>query len=79
MDLVAARLSMRPSPDPAACTGCRKCEEICPEGAISIVDGAARVDLSRCIRCYCCHELCEYDAIELERPLLLRLANRIGG
>jgi uncharacterized protein (DUF362 family)/Pyruvate/2-oxoacid:ferredoxin oxidoreductase delta subunit len=79
MDLVAARLSMRPSPDPAACTGCRKCEEICPEGAISIVDGAARVDLSRCIRCYCCHELCEQDAIELERPLLMRLANRIGG
>ena len=76
---VAARLSIRPRPDPEVCTGCRKCEEICPEGAISVVDGAARVDLSKCIRCYCCHELCEHDAIELERPLLLRLANRIGG
>lgn len=76
---VAARLSIRPRPDPAVCTGCRKCEEICPEGAISVVEGAARVDLSKCIRCYCCHELCEHDAIELERPLLLRLANRIGG
>lgn len=78
-DMVAARLSMRPSPDPAVCTACGKCAEICPEGAISIVDRAARVDLSKCIKCYCCHELCEYDAIELERPLLLRLANRIGG
>jgi uncharacterized protein (DUF362 family) len=78
-DLVAAKLSMRPSPDPAVCTACGKCAEICPEGAISIVDRAARVDLSKCIKCYCCHELCEYDAIELERPLLLRLANRIGG
>lgn len=78
-DMVAARLSMRPSPDPAVCTACGKCAEICPEGAISIVDRAARVDLSKCIKCYCCHELCEHDAIELERPLLLRLANRIGG
>lgn len=78
-DMVAARLSMRPSPDPAVCTACGKCAEICPEGAISMVDRAARVDLSKCIKCYCCHELCEYDAIELERPLLLRLANRIGG
>ena len=78
-DMVAAKLSMRPSPDPAVCTACGKCAEICPEGAISIVDRAARVDLSKCIKCYCCHELCEHDAIELERPLLLRLANRIGG
>jgi ferredoxin len=78
-DMVAARLSIRPRPDAAVCTACGKCAEICPEGAISIVDRAARVDLSKCIKCYCCHELCEQDAIELERPLLLRLANRIGG
>ena len=78
-DMAASRLSIRPCPDPAVCTGCRKCAEICPEGAISIVDGAARVDLSKCIRCYCCHELCEHDAIELKRPLLMRLVNRIGG
>lgn len=78
-DMVAARLSIRPRPDPVVCTACGKCAEICPEGAISVVDRAARVDLSKCIRCYCCHELCEHDAIELERPLLMRLINRIGG
>jgi uncharacterized protein (DUF362 family)/Pyruvate/2-oxoacid:ferredoxin oxidoreductase delta subunit len=78
-DMFAARMSMRPRPDPAVCTACGKCVEICPRGAISIVDRSARVDLSKCIKCYCCHELCEHDAIELERPLLLRLANRIGG
>jgi uncharacterized Fe-S center protein len=47
--------------------------EICPANAIAIEGKVAVVDLKKCQRCYCCHELCEYDAIELERPLLMKL------
>lgn len=72
-------MSLRPRPDPDKCTGCRKCVDICPAGAITISERMAVIDDTACFRCYCCHELCEHDAIELERPLLLRLANRIGG
>lgn len=66
-------MALRPLPVAGLCTGCRKCVEICPADAISIVDGVARVDQKKCQRCYCCHELCEQDAIELERPLLMRM------
>ena len=68
-------VAIRPYPDPEKCTGCGKCADICPRGAISLADNVAGVDLRKCIRCYCCHELCEHDAIELERPVLLRLVS----
>lgn len=70
--------SIRPRPDPSLCTGCGKCANICPENAISIVDGTAVIAYRRCIRCYCCHELCEHDALELEKPVMLRIALRLG-
>jgi formate hydrogenlyase subunit 6/NADH:ubiquinone oxidoreductase subunit I len=38
-----------------------------------MMGGLATVDLRKCIKCYCCHELCENDAIDLDRPLLMRL------
>lgn len=73
MDRFGKMLSLKPLPSPDRCTGCRKCADICPENAVSMVDAVAVVDPDRCIRCYCCHELCEYSAIDLERPLLMRL------
>ncbi len=68
--------SLRPSPDPGKCTACGKCVEVCPESAMRIADGCARVDLSKCVRCYCCNEMCEHDAVRLERPALMRLRRR---
>jgi uncharacterized protein (DUF362 family) len=47
------------------CIACSRCEEICPRGAVKVIEGRARVDYSRCIRCYCCHEVCPVDAIRL--------------
>jgi uncharacterized protein (DUF362 family)/NAD-dependent dihydropyrimidine dehydrogenase PreA subunit len=73
MDRFGRMLSLTPSPARERCTGCRKCAEVCPEKAIAMVGRVAKVDARKCIRCYCCHELCEYDAIDLERPVLMRL------
>jgi uncharacterized Fe-S center protein len=73
MDRFGRMLSLTPSPAPERCTGCRKCAEVCPEKAIAMAGRVAKVDARKCIRCYCCHELCEYDAIDLERPALMRL------
>jgi uncharacterized protein (DUF362 family) len=47
------------------CIGCGDCEEICPKGAVTVHEGAARVDYWKCIRCYCCHEVCPENAIRL--------------
>jgi len=60
----ARRGKRLPSPT-ERCTGCGRCEEICPKGAIKVSEKRARVDPSLCIRCYCCHEVCPENAIKL--------------
>jgi len=69
----------RPGIVAPACIGCRKCERICPVQAITVREGKAAIDLSRCIRCYCCHEMCTEHAIALSRSLTGRLLARLFG
>jgi uncharacterized protein (DUF362 family)/NAD-dependent dihydropyrimidine dehydrogenase PreA subunit len=73
MRVYGNRMALRPHPVEGRCTGCKRCAEICPAKAIVVAEGLAMVDLKKCVRCYCCHELCEQDAIELDRPLLMRM------
>jgi NADH-quinone oxidoreductase subunit F len=46
------------------CTGCRRCVDVCPTGAIT---GPKReihsLDQSKCIKCRACWEICKFDAI----------------
>lgn len=53
------------------CKGClaHPCLEICPKGAISMVNGKSYIDQSKCIKCGKCKSACPYDAIaKKERP-----------
>ena len=53
------------------CRGCvaHPCKEVCPRGAISMVNGKSFIDQSKCIKCGKCKAVCPYDAIsKMERP-----------
>ncbi|WP_293047395.1 4Fe-4S dicluster domain-containing protein [Mycobacterium sp.] len=49
------------------CTGCYRCERICPTGAISMIGprnkALAAVEDSACIACFRCIDVCNDDAI----------------
>lgn len=53
------------------CKGCvaHPCAEVCPKGAISMVNGRSYIDPEKCIKCGKCKSQCPYDAIaKKERP-----------
>ena len=48
------------------CCGCNACVQICPNGAISLVEDEEGfkypvVDESKCIKCGLCHKVCQYE------------------
>lgn len=49
--------------DQELCIGCAKCEEVCPYGAIEIIDGDAVIDPALCHLCMRCVEECPKGAI----------------
>ena len=54
-----ARFLGLPEVRPGACKhDCARCAEICPTGAITIMDGKPALDLGRCIFCGKCSTLC---------------------
>lgn len=54
--------------DSARCTGCGACVEVCPTGALYLVDGKAAVDEGLCRECAACLSACPVDAISLGSP-----------
>ncbi|WP_425803500.1 aldo/keto reductase [Desulfitobacterium sp. Sab5] len=47
------------------CVGCGTCVKICPNAALSLVDGKARVDRNSCIVCGYCNPVCPEFALRL--------------
>ena len=54
-----------------SCRGCiaHRCQNVCPKGAISIVNRRAVIDHSKCVACGKCAQVCSYGAIQVQdRP-----------
>ena len=54
-----------------ACQGClaHPCREVCPKGAVELINGRSVIDEEKCIKCGKCVQECPYGAIvKLERP-----------
>jgi len=51
------------------CSNCRKCIQVCPEGAISVNSktGFPQIDFEKCryVRCFKCFDICREDAINI--------------
>ena len=65
--------------DREACRGCGKCAvaENCPSKAVTIADGKATVDASKCTRCGVCVGKCPFGAVPKEAESACRIY--VGG
>ena len=71
--VIRSAFATRPQVKPAECIGCRKCEQICPAHAITMVKQKPEIDRSRCIHCFCCQEFCPKGAMKVQHTPLGRM------
>jgi len=58
------------------CRRCRVCAKVCPVKAITL-EPYPKFNRKKCVLCYCCHENCHYNAIELRKPLAMKLIEKL--
>lgn len=73
----------RPDPVPGRCTGCRKCEEACKEGAVGaggrdLTSPDPEFDRQRCLNCGDCAQACARQAIRLTPGYRVLVGGRLG-
>ncbi len=66
-------LAPKPKINNAACIGCGKCRDICPQHTITVDKGKAKINMTNCIRCFCCHEMCPVKAIDVKRNIFFNI------
>ena len=58
-----AHVQVQPEVFENTCVSCGQCVEVCPQNAMSLVDGKAVIDLSKCTACGECVRVCPVNAI----------------
>lgn len=71
-------LAHKPKLHKKLCVGCAECARICPAHAIEMRNKLPRIDRDKCIRCFCCQEFCPKAAMQVHRPIIARVLNRIN-
>ncbi len=55
--------------DPSKCNGDKRCESVCPTGAIRVINKTAEVDEKKCVACFKCGDACREEAVDfIPRP-----------
>lgn len=72
-----AALAHKPKLQKKLCVGCAECARICPPHAIEMQNKLPHIDREKCIRCFCCQEFCPKAAMQVHRPIIARVLNRI--
>lgn len=70
------RFAGRPEFDAAHCTGCGRCAEICPTGAVEIAGTKVAIDTGKCIFCRKCEESCTAQALRFGREYRMSAMTR---
>lgn len=73
------RFRGRPVIEAGKCAAdCRRCSEVCPTEALSLVDGRPRMDLGRCLFCTECVQACPTGGIAFTPDYRLASRTRAG-
>jgi len=77
IDIINGLMQPRPVFNHEACIGCSDCAKNCPPQVITMNNKRPEVKLDECIRCFCCQELCPVKAVEIYRPIMMKLMSKI--
>lgn len=75
--VVEKSMCSRPQVQKKECIGCKKCFDICPAKAITMVEGYPVIDKDKCIHCFCCQEFCPKGAMKVHRPMMAKILQKI--